>query len=78
MPRRRSSAARAVISSLKEDWYNVWIKALLFAAKTNYKEAGTTAEHALELGMKAGDPLFPEVEIRKALANWAGKSVAAR
>ncbi len=64
--------------ALKEDWYNAWIKALLLAAKANYKDAGTTAEHALELGLKAGDPLFPEAEIRKALASWGGKSVAAR
>ena len=28
--------------ALKEDWYNVWIKALLLAAKTNYRNAGTT------------------------------------
>ena len=45
--------------ALKEDWYNVWIKALLLAAKSNYKDAGTTAEHALELGLKAGDPPVP-------------------
>ena len=64
--------------ALKEDWYNVWIKALLLAAKANYTDAGTNAEHALELGLKAGDPLFPETEIRKALASWGGKSVAAR
>lgn len=64
--------------ALKEDWYNVWIKALLLAAKTNYKDAGTSAGRALELGLKAGDPLFPEPEIRKALAGWGGKSVAAR
>lgn len=64
--------------ALKEDWYNVWIKALLLAAKSNYKDAGTTAGRALELGLKAGDPLFPEPEIRKALASWGSKSVAAR
>jgi hypothetical protein len=64
--------------ALKEDWYNVWIKALLLAAKSNYKDAGTNAGHALELGLKAGDPLFPEPEVRKALASWGGKSVAAR
>jgi Protein of unknown function (DUF2911) len=64
--------------ALKEDWYNVWIKALLLAAKTDYKDAGTSAGRALELGLKAGDPLFPEPEIRKALAGWGGKNVAAR
>ena len=64
--------------ALKEDWYNAWIKALLLAAKESYKEAGAAAEHALELGLKAGDPLFPESEIRAALARWGGKNVAAR
>ena len=39
---------------------------------------GATAERALELGLKTGDPLFPEPEIRKALASWGSKSVAAR
>src|SRR5450432_2541995 len=56
--------------ALKEDWYNVWIKSLLLAAKSNYKDAGTNGGRALELGLKAGDPLFPEPEIRKALASW--------
>jgi hypothetical protein len=64
--------------ALKEDWYNVWIKSLLLAAKSNYKDAGTNGGRALELGLKAGDPLFPEPEIRKALASWGEKSVAAR
>jgi hypothetical protein len=64
--------------ALKEDWYNTWIKALLLAAKANYKDAGASAEHALDLGLKASDPLFPEAEIRKALSRWGGKSVAAR
>jgi hypothetical protein len=64
--------------ALKQDWYNAWIKALLLAAKGNYKEAQRAAEQSLELGLKAGDTLFPEADIRKALADWSGKSVAAR
>jgi len=31
-----------------------------------------------ELGLKANDAFFPESEIRKALADWSSKSVAAR
>jgi hypothetical protein len=42
----------------------------LLAAKSNYKDAGTNAGRALELGLKAGDPLLPEPEIRKELASW--------
>jgi tetratricopeptide (TPR) repeat protein len=64
--------------ALREDWYNLWIKALLLGTRGSYKDAGTAAERALELGLKAGDPLFPEQELRKALASWSQKSVAAR
>jgi hypothetical protein len=64
--------------ALKQDWYNVWIRALLLAAKGNYKEASAAADQALQLGQAAGDPLFPEAEIRKAVADWSNKSVAAR
>jgi hypothetical protein len=64
--------------ALREDWYNLWIKALLLGAKGSYKDAGAAAERALEAGLKASDPLFPEQEIRKALASWSQKSVAAR
>jgi hypothetical protein len=64
--------------ALKEDWYNVWIKALLLAAKSNYKDAQAAAERAFEIGVKSNDTFFPEAEIKKALADWAQKSVAAR
>jgi tetratricopeptide (TPR) repeat protein len=64
--------------ALREDWYNLWIRALLLAAKANYKEASAAAERALELGLKAADPMFPEPEVRKAIESWGRKSVAAR
>ncbi len=64
--------------ALRQDWYNAWIKALLLAAKGNYKDAQKAAELSLELGLKAGDTLFPEADIRKAATDWANKSVAAR
>lgn len=64
--------------ALKQDWYNVWIKALLLAAKGDYKEARSAAEQALELGQNAGDVLFPETEIRNAAADWGTKSLAVR
>ena len=44
--------------ALKEDWFNVWIKAQLLAAKGNYKDARATGEKAYELGEK-GDGLLP-------------------
>ena len=64
--------------ALKQDWYNTWIKALLLAAKGSYTEARMFADQTLELGLKAGDALFPEAEIRKAAADWGNKGVAAR
>jgi DUF2911 family protein len=64
--------------ALKEDWYNVWIKALLCAARADYKGAEKEAERAYDLGLKSGDAFFPEAELRKARSDWSLKSVAAR
>ncbi len=58
--------------ALKEDWYNVWIKAELQAAKGNTKEARATGEHAYELGKKS-DGFFLEGEIKKTLGEWNKK-----
>jgi hypothetical protein len=60
--------------ALKEDWYNVWIKAELQAAKGNYKDARATGEHAYELGKKS-DMFFLEGEIKKTLEDWKKKKV---
>jgi hypothetical protein len=64
--------------ALKQDWYNVWIKALLQAVKTDYKAAQKEAQLAYDLGVKSGDASFPEAELKKALSAWGQKSVAAR
>jgi Protein of unknown function (DUF2911) len=58
--------------ALKEDWYNVWIKAELQAAKGNGKDARVTGEHAYELGKKS-DGFFLEGEIKKTLEEWKKK-----
>jgi hypothetical protein len=58
--------------ALKEDWYNVWIKAELQAAKGNYKDARATGDHAYELGKKS-DMFFLEGEIKKTLEDWKKK-----
>lgn len=61
--------------ALKEDWYNVWIKASLLAAKGNYKEAYPLAEKAHELGAKAAPgTFFLEADVKKALADWKKKA----
>jgi hypothetical protein len=64
--------------ALKQDWYNVWIKALLYAGKQDYKAAGREAQLAYDLGLKSGDAAFPEAEIKRTLADWDQKSLAAR
>jgi hypothetical protein len=58
---------------LKEDWYNVWIKAELQAAKGNLKDARATGEHAYDLGKKS-PMFFLEGEVKKTLEDWKKKS----
>jgi tetratricopeptide (TPR) repeat protein len=60
--------------ALKEDWFNLWIKASLLAAKNNFKEARVQAQKAYDLGQKAGPGFFMEGDVKKALADWSKKS----
>jgi hypothetical protein len=57
---------------LKEDWFNLWIKATLLAGKGKTKDAISVGEKAYELGQKA-DFFFLEPEIKKTLADWKKK-----
>jgi len=59
--------------ALKEDWFNLWIKAQLLAAKGSYKDAYPLAEKAYALGQKA-QVFFLEADVKKALADWKKKS----
>jgi hypothetical protein len=58
--------------ALKEDWFNVWIKAELQAAKGDLKDARVTGDHAYELGKKS-QMFFLEGEIKKTLDEWKKK-----
>ncbi len=58
--------------ALKEDWFNLWIKATLLAGKGKTKEAITLGEKAYQLGQKA-EYFFLEPEIKKTLADWKKK-----
>jgi hypothetical protein len=58
--------------ALKEDWFNLWIKAQVLAAKGNYKDARLQGDRAYELGKKS-DGFFQEPEIKKTLAEWKKK-----
>ena len=59
--------------ALKEDWFNLWIKAELLKAKGNAAEARATGEKAYELGKKSQN-FFLEGEIKKTLEDWKKKS----
>ncbi|HVT08826.1 MAG TPA: DUF2911 domain-containing protein [Polyangia bacterium] len=58
--------------ALKEDWFNVWIKAELQAAQGHYADARATGQKAYELGSKSSG-FFLEGEIKKTLADWKNK-----
>ncbi len=58
--------------ALKEDWFNVWIKAQLLAGKGNYKDARTTGDRAYALGKKSPG-FFLEAEVKKTLEEWKSK-----
>jgi hypothetical protein len=59
--------------ALKEDWFNLWIKAQLLAAKKNFKEATALADRSLQLGQKDPPGFFAQDEVKKALAEWKKK-----
>ncbi|HEY7371518.1 MAG TPA: DUF2911 domain-containing protein [Polyangia bacterium] len=61
--------------ALKQDWYNLWIKAELLAAKGNVKDALATGEKAYEIGAKS-ENFFLEGEIKKTLGEWKKKNKA--
>ncbi|HET6150685.1 MAG TPA: DUF2911 domain-containing protein [Polyangia bacterium] len=60
--------------ALKQDWFNLWIRASLLAAKGNYKDARAEAQKSYDLGEKAGAGFFLEGEVKKALAEWSKKT----
>lgn len=60
--------------ALKEDWFNVWIKASLLAAKGNFKDAHAQAQKSFDLGQKVGPMFFLQEEVKKALQEWSKKS----
>jgi hypothetical protein len=58
--------------ALKEDWFNLWIKAELQAAQGHYADARTTGQKAYDLGTKS-PMFFLEGEIKKTLGEWKNK-----
>ena len=58
--------------ALKEDWFNLWIKAELQAAQGHYADARTTGQKAYDLGSKS-PMFFLKDEITKTLGAWKNK-----
>ena len=58
--------------ALKEDWFNLWIKAEVMAAKGDFKDARAQGDRAYELGKKS-EGFFLEPEMKKTLAEWKKK-----
>jgi hypothetical protein len=58
---------------LKEDWFNLWVKAQLLAGSGKRTEAVALAEKAQALGQKTPDDFFAAKDVKEALAAWKGK-----
>lgn len=60
--------------SIKESYYNNWVKARLLAQKTEYKEALSLAKKTMRLGETEGGsyPLI-KTDIEKAIEQWSAK-----
>jgi len=58
--------------ALKEEWFNLWIKATIVAAQGKRKDAIALGEKSYDLGKKA-EVFFLEGEIKKTLAEWKKK-----
>ena len=56
--------------ALKEDWFNLWTRAELLAAKGDKPGALAAATKSQELGKKAGDDFFWADRVAKAIADW--------
>jgi hypothetical protein len=59
--------------ALKEDWYAMWVKGALYAAKGDYAAASDWAERAYDLEQKVGNGGALEPDLTKAIADWSRK-----
>jgi hypothetical protein len=60
--------------SLKEDWYSMWIKGALLAAKGDYGDAADWATRAHDLVGKVGNGAYLDADVTKAIAEWSKKA----
>ncbi len=55
--------------ALRQDWQNLWTRALVLKAKGRTKDAISSAKKAYDLGKKS-DGFFFEADVKKALDEW--------
>jgi hypothetical protein len=60
--------------ALKEDWYTLWIKASLLAAKGDWRGARDNGERAHQLAQKLGDGFVLDYELRQNIAEWSKRA----
>ncbi|HEX4403985.1 MAG TPA: DUF2911 domain-containing protein [Polyangia bacterium] len=60
--------------ALKDDWYSMWVKGALLAAKGDYGSAHDWAVKAQELATQAGNAGALAPELKRSIADWSRKS----
>jgi hypothetical protein len=60
--------------ALKDDWYSMWVKAALLAAKGDFGSAHDWAEKAHALALQVGTVGGLEPQLTRAIADWGRKS----
>jgi hypothetical protein len=60
--------------ALKEDWYCMWVKGALLAAKGDFGSATDWAEKAHTLALQVGNAGALEPELKRSIADWGRKS----
>jgi hypothetical protein len=60
--------------ALKDDWYSMWVKGALLAAKGDFGSAREWAEKAHTLAQQVGNAGSLEPELKKSIADWGRRS----
>jgi hypothetical protein len=60
--------------ALKDDWYSMWVKGALLAAKGDFGSAHDWAEKAHTLALQVGNAGALEPELKKSIADWGRRS----
>jgi hypothetical protein len=60
--------------ALKDDWYSMWVKGALLAAKGDFGSATDWAERAHTLALQVGNAGALEPALKRSIADWGRKS----